>query len=88
MDPTWKYFRNVERIAQETLLTVTNTLHKAVRTKLTPKLTAQVLIRNSFLQRMRAVKRIWIDTTIAIAVLTLSLKLLHLAASQLNSRNN
>ena len=32
--------------------------------------------------------RIWIDTTIAIAVLTLSLKLLHLAASQLNYRNN
>ena len=42
MDPAWKSIRNVEQIAQETLLTVTNTLHKAVRTKSTPKLTAQV----------------------------------------------
>ena len=54
MDPAWNSIRIVEQIALETLLTVANTLHKIVRTKLTRKLTAQVLLRNSFLLRMRA----------------------------------
>ena len=43
MDPAWKSSRKVEQIAQETPLTLTKTLQKTVRKRLTWKLNAQVL---------------------------------------------
>ena len=43
MDPAWKSIRIVEQIAQETPLTVAETLQKTVRKRLTRKLNAQVL---------------------------------------------